>query len=128
MKEQYAQAIKTIILNFSADMGEEASLAAAETILDSGLDHIRNFTEHPGSETIEKTIIELGTADTPINKIIAFMSLAFALGTMKVETDITIQFFNDLLSLLFTEDFTEITAMRTMVASMYETASHNSPF
>lgn len=129
MKEQYAQAIKTIILQFTADINDDASLTkAAEAILDSGICYIRRFSENPGSENILNAITELSTADTHINKIVAIMSLAFALGTMKIETDVSITFFDELLYLLFTKDFAELTAMRAMMASMYETATHNSPY
>ncbi|MBC8014136.1 MAG: hypothetical protein H7X79_00130 [Sporomusaceae bacterium] len=129
MKEQYVQAIKTIMLQFTPDIGDDASLTtAAEAILDTGLSHIRQFSENPGSEAILTAITKLGNADTYIDKVIAIMSLAFALGTMKIETDVSIRFFDELLYLLFTKDFEELTAMKAMMASMYETADHNSPY
>ena len=129
MKEQYVQAIKTIILKFTTDIRDDASLTtAAEAILNSGVNYIRQFSEHPGSEAILAAITELSAADTYIDKVIAIMSLAFALGTMKVETDVSIRFFDELLYLLFTKDFDELTAMKAMMASMYETADHNSPY
>lgn len=129
MKEQYVQAIKTIILQFTTNIGDDVSLTTtAEAILDSGLRHVQHFCNNPGSETILNMITELGTADAYNDKIIAIMGLAFALGTMKIPTDVSIRFFDELLSLLFTTEFAELTAMKAMMASMYETASHNSPF
>lgn len=129
LKEEYVQAIKTIILQFTTDIGDDVSLtAAAEAILDSGLRHVEHFSKNPGSESILTRITELGSADTYTDKIIAIMGLAFALGTMKVETDVSIRFFDELLSLVFTTDFSELTAMKAMMASMYETATYNSPF
>lgn len=129
LKEEYTQAIKSIILQFSPDISDDVTLtAAAKVILDSGLCHIRQFSENPGSEAILNAITKFGTADTHIDKVIAIMSLAFALGTMKIEEDIAIRFFDELLYLLFTKEFEELTAMKAMMASMYETASHNSPF
>ena len=129
MKEQYVQAIKTIILKFTADIGDDVFLTTtAEVILDSGLRHVQQFSADPGSAIILNTITELGTADTYTDKIITIMGLAFALGTMKIPTDVSIQFFDKLLSLLFATDFVELTAMKAMMASMYETANYNSPF
>lgn len=129
MKEQYVQAIKTIILQFKIDVGDEVILTtAAEAILDSGLRHVQRFSENPGSAIIINTITELGTADTYTDKVITIMGLAFALGTMKIPTDVSIQFFDKLLSLLFAPDFVELTAMKAMMASMYETTAFNSPF
>ena len=129
LKEQYVQAIKTIIVQFTTDIGDDVSLTTtAETTLDSGLRHVQHFCNNPGSAAILNMITELGTADAYTDKIIAIMGLAFALGTMKIPTDVSIGFFDELLSLLFTAQFAEITAMKAMMASMYETATHNSPF
>ena len=129
MKEQYVGAIKIIILQFTTEIGDDVSLtAAAEAILDSGLRHVQQFSQNPGSAIIQSTITELGTADTYTDKVIGIMGLAFALGTMKIPTDVSIHFFDELLALLFTADFPELAAMKAMMASMYETANHNSPF
>lgn len=129
MKEQYIQAIKTIMLKFTTDIGDDVSLTtAAEAILDSGLRHVQQFSKNPESEAILNVIKELGTADTYTGKVIAIMGLAFALGTMKIPTDVSILFFDELLALLFTKKFPELTAIKAMMASMYETATHNSPY
>ena len=129
MKEQYVEAIKKIILQFTTEIGDDVSLTtAAEAILDSGLCNVQQFSKNPGSEIIINTITELGTADTYIDKVITTMGLAFALGTMKIPTDVSIHFFDQLLSLLFTSDVPELAGMKAMMASMYETATYNSPF
>jgi len=129
LKEQYVQAIKTIILQFTTVIGDGVSLTkTAEAILDSGLRHVQHVCKNPGSASIRNMITELGTADAYTDKVIAIMSLAFALGTMKIPTDVSIQFFDELLALIFKADFSELTAMKALMASMYETATHNSPF
>lgn len=129
MKKEYAQAIKTIILKFTTEMGDDASLTiASEGVVDLGLSHVQHFCENPGSVAILDRITQLGTADTYHDKVIAIMGLAFALGTMKIPTDVSIQLFDNLLDLLFATDYSELSAMKAMMASMYETASHNSPF
>jgi len=130
LKEQYIAAIKSIMLQYTNDIGDDAAVAkAAEIIFDSGMHWVQQFINNQNEETIVNMVITLSSANTYTDKVTSLMTLAFVLGTTKMPTDVATALFDELSSRIFADESSDdLTPIRAMIASMYTTATHNSPF
>ena len=130
LKEQYIQAIQSILLQHDAQAGDNTSLTAAEAILNNGFHWVREFSKQPNETTIVNMIHQLSEAATEQDKVVALMTLAFVLGTTKMPTDVATGLFDELLFRFFDSRSSdeELTALKAMVANLYQLAAEYSPF
>lgn len=130
MKEEYVRAITAILRQYEGEVGAEQGLQnAAGTILSSGLYWVRAFSGKPEEATIVAMIDELGRPGDRLGKIISIMTLAFVLGTTRMPADVATGLFDELLYRLFSaESNDQLTAIKTIAAALYTTATDNSPF
>lgn len=130
LKEEYVQAIIAILRQYQGELGDGQGLHnAAETILSAGLYWVRAFSGKPEEATIVAMIDELGRPGGRPEKIISVMTLAFVLGTTRMPTDVATGLFDELLYRLFSDESNDqLTAIKTIAAALYTTATDNSPF
>lgn len=130
MKEQYIQAIHSILLQRGAHAGDDACYIAAESILKDGFHWVREFSKQPSEATVVTMIHHLSRAATEQDKVVALMTLAFVLGTTKMPTDVATGLFDELLFRFFDNRASdeELTGLKAMVANLYQLATEYSPF
>lgn len=129
MKEQYIQAIHSILLQHGAQADDDC-LTAAESILNDGFHWVREFSKQPSEATVVNMVHHLSRAVTEQDKTVALMTLAFVLGTTKMPTDVATGLFDELLFRFFDNRSSdeELTALKAMVANLYQLATEYSPF
>lgn len=131
MKEQYIQAIQSILSQHASYLGDQDCLyAMADSILSSGFQWVREFSKNPQEETVVHMVLELSQANTQVEKVTHIMTLAFVLGTTKMPTDVATALFDEVLSRLFDSQVSdeELTTMKAMIVGLYTTATENSPY
>ncbi|QJW46465.1 hypothetical protein HA075_11990 [bacterium BFN5] len=130
MKEQYIQAIQSILLQHATYAGDDACYTVAESILKDGFHWVREFSKQPSEATVVTMIHHLSRAATEQDKVVALMTLAFVLGTTKMPTDVATGLFDELLFRFFDNRASdeELTRLKAMVANLYQLATEYSPF
>lgn len=130
LKEQYIQAIHSILLQHDAQAGDDACFTAAESILKDGFHWVREFSKQPSEATVVNMIHHLSRAATEQDKVVALMTLAFVLGTTKMPTDVATGLFDELLFRFFDNRSSdeELTRLKAMIANLYQLATEYSPF
>ncbi|MPM90562.1 hypothetical protein SDC9_137683 [bioreactor metagenome] len=130
MKEQYIQAIHSILLQHDTQAGDDDFLTAAESILKDGFHWVREFSKQPSEATVVNMIHHLSRAATEQDKVVALMTLAFVLGTTKMPADVATGLFDELLFRFFDNCSSDekLTGLKAMVANLYQLATEYSPF